>query len=83
VKYVLVDKYDNIITSVDLASNVGLSGAKTYFVGIKQIDEKEFDKLWKVMSERDYDLQFKASLQNRQYKWWEEDKAIVDDELKI
>jgi len=83
VKYVLVDKYDNIITSVDLASNVGLSGAKTYFVGIKQIDEKEFDKLWKVMSERDYDLQFKASLQNRQYKWWEEDKAITDDELKI
>ena len=79
----LVDKYDNIITSVDLASNVGLSGAKTYFVGIKQIDEKKFDKLWKVMSERDYDLQFKASLQNRQYKWWEEDKAIVDDELKI
>ncbi len=79
----MVDKYDNIITSVDLASNVGLSGAKTYFVGIKQIDEKEFDKLWKVMSERDYDLQFKASLQNRQYKWWEEDKAIVDDELKI
>ncbi len=82
-KYVLVDKYDNIITSVDLASNVGLSGAKTYFVGIKQIDEKKCDKLWKVMSERDYDLQFKASLQNRQYKWWEEDKAIVDDELKI
>ena len=82
-KYVLVDKYDNIITSVDLASNVGLSGAKTYFVGIKQIDEKKFDKLWKVMSERDYDLQFKASLQNRQYKWWEEDKAITDDELKI
>ena len=82
-KYVLVDKYDNITTSVDLASNVGLSGAKTYFVGIKQIDEKEFDKLWKVMSEKDYDLQFKASLQNRQYKWWEEDKAITDDELKI
>ncbi len=79
----MVDKYDNITTSVDLASNVGLSGAKTYFVGIKQIDEKKFDKLWKVMSERDYDLQFKASLQNRQYKWWEEDKAIVDDELKI
>ena len=84
----LVDKYDNITTSVDLASNVGLSGARTYFVGIKQIDEKEFDKLWRVMSEENYHIQFKASLQNRQmdklkYKWWEEDKAIVDDELKI
>jgi molybdenum cofactor biosynthesis enzyme MoaA len=88
VKYVLVDKYDNINTSVELASNVGLSGAKTYFVGIKQLDKKEFDKLWKVMTEEQYDLQFKASLQNRQmgkmkYKWWEEDKAITDDELKF
>ncbi len=87
-KYVLVDKYDNITTSVDLASNVGLSGARTYFVGVKQIDEEEFDKLWRVMSEENYHIQFKASLQNRQmdklkYKWWEEDKAIVDDELKI
>ena len=87
-KYVLVDKYDNITTSVDLASNVGLSGARTYFVGIKQMEEKEFDKLWRVMSRDQYDIQFKASLQNRQmdklkYKWWEEDKAIVDDELKI
>ena len=40
------------------------------------------------MTEEQYDLQFKASLQNRQmgkmkYKWWEEDKAITDDELKI
>jgi molybdenum cofactor biosynthesis enzyme MoaA len=88
VKYVLVDKYDNIVTTADLASNVGLSGAKTYFVGIKQIEEKEFDKLWKVMSDENYHIQFRASLQNRQneklkYKWWEEDKAITDDELKI
>tara|TARA_R110001592_G_scaffold7420_2_gene41601 strand:+ start:4017 stop:4283 length:267 start_codon:yes stop_codon:yes gene_type:complete len=88
VKYVLVDKYDNIVTTADLASNVGLSGARTYFVGIKQIDEEEFDKLWRVMSKENYHIQFKASLQNRQmdklkYKWWEEDKVIVDDELKI
>ena len=87
-KYVLVDKHDCITTSAELASNVGLSGAKTYFVGIKQIDEEEFDKLWKVMTEEQYDLQFKASLQNRQmgkmkYKWWEEDKQITDDEMKI
>ena len=87
-KYLLVDKLDNIATSVELASNVGLSGAKTYFVGIKQIEEKEFDKLWKVMSDENYHIQFRASLQNRQneklkYKWWEEDKAITDDELKI
>ena len=84
----LVDKYDNINTSVELASNVGVSGAKTYFIGIKKLDEKKFDGLWRVMTREEYDIQFKANLQNRQmgklkYKWWEEDKAITDDELKI
>ena len=87
-KYYLVDRHDNINTSVELESGVGTSGAKTYFIGTKQLDETEFDKLWKVMTEEQYHIQFKASLQNRQmgkmkYKWWEEDKAIVDDELKI
>ena len=82
-KYVLVDKHDCITTSAELASNVGLSGAKTYFVGIKQIDEEEFDKLWRVMSKEKYDMEFKANLQNRQIEWWKEDKDIVDDELKL
>ena len=67
---------------------MGLSGAKTYFLGIKKLDENEFDKLWKVMTKEQWDLQFKVALQNRQndklkYKWWEEDKAITDEELKI
>ena len=66
-KYLLVDKHDNIVTSVELASNVGVSGAKTYFVGTKRIDEKEFDKLWKVMTRKEYDTQFKATLQTD--KW--------------
>ena len=33
-KYVLVDKGDNIVKTIDLASNVGLSGARTYFLGV-------------------------------------------------
>ena len=45
-KYVLVDNRDNINTSVELGSNVGISGARTYFMGIKKLDLKEFDKLW-------------------------------------
>ena len=39
-KYVLVNKQDEIEWSQDLASNIGISGAKTYFRGVKQIDEK-------------------------------------------
>jgi hypothetical protein len=84
VKYVLVDQGDNITTTVDLASNIGLSGAKTYFKGVKQIDEKSFDKLWKVMTKDEYDRLLDLShRQNKQYEWWKEDKEITDSELKF
>ena len=80
-KYVLVDKYDNIVTKVDLGSNVGLSGAKTYFKGVKQIPKDEdFNKLWKVMSEKQYDTRFKSTLQNRQIEWWKEEGDYLDIE---
>ena len=80
-KYVLVDKYDNIVTTVDLGSNVGLSGAKTYFKGMKKMPEDtDFDKLWKVMTEEQYDTQFKSSLQNRQVEWWKEEDSYLDGE---
>ena len=66
-KWYLVNKYDEIIDKVDM-SDVGVNGARTYFIGRKQIDEQAFDKLWKVMSESEYDTQFKNNLQNRS-KW--------------
>ena len=80
-KYVLVDKYDNIVTKVDLGSNVGLSGAKTYFKGMKKMpDDKDFDKLWRVMTSEQYDTQFKSTLQNRQIEWWKEEDSYLDGE---
>ena len=79
-KYVLVDKYDNIITKVDLGSDVGLSGAKTYFKGMKQMPkDDDFDRLWRVMTEQDYDTQLKSSLQNRQVEWWKEEPSGPDE----
>jgi len=82
-KYVLVDKIDNIVDRVELGSEVGISGAKTFFVGRKKIDEKEFDKLWKVMTEEHYDTQKDLTNRlNKQYEWWKEDKEITDSELK-
>ena len=81
-KYVLVDKYDNIVTKVDLGSSVGLSGAKTYFKGVKQIPkDKDFDKLWKVMTEQDYDTRLKSSLQNRQVEWGKEEPSGPDKDF--
>jgi hypothetical protein len=79
-----VDKGDNITTSVDLDSEVGISGARTYFKGVKRIDGKSFDKLWRVMIKDEYDKLFDLSnRQNKQYEWWKEDKEITDDELKF
>ena len=81
-KYVLVDNYDNIITKADLGSGVGLSGAKTYFKGVKQMPKDEdFDKLWKVMTEQEYDTRFKSSLQNRQVEWWKEEPSGPDEDF--
>ena len=86
-KFVLVNKFDEIVDTVDLAGNVGKTGATTYFQGVKQMPNREdFLKLWKVMSEKEYDLQFKASLQNRQmdkmkYEWWKEEPSGPDDDF--
>ena len=86
-KYVLVNKFDEIVDKVDLAGNVGKTGATTYFQGVKQMpDRDDFHKLWKVMSEKEYDLIFKASLQNRQmdkmkYEWWKEEPSGPDDDF--
>ncbi len=85
-KYVLVNKFDEIVDKVDLASNVGKTGAITYFQGVKKMpDREEFEKLWKVMSELEYDSIFKASLQNRQmgnrkYEWWKDEESYLDIE---
>ena len=81
-KYYLVDKYDNINTTVDLGDDTGLLKARTYFLGVKKIDEKEFDKLWRVMTKEQWDLQFKVGLQNRQmdnmkYEWWKEESNQI------
>ncbi len=82
-KYVLVDNEGNVTHTVDLASNVGLSGARTYFRGMKRIDVKEFDKLWKVKTETAY---LKGTVERTDYpgyiRWWEEEKEITDSELK-
>ena len=86
-KYVLVNKFDEIVDKVDLAGNVGKTGATTYFQGVKKMPNREdFLKLWKVMSEKEYDLQFKATLQNRQmdkmkYEWWKDEPSGPDDEF--
>ena len=78
-KYVLVDNTDCINTTIDLASEVGVSGARTYFKGVKRIDGKSFDELWKVMTEDEYHVR----QSKKPIEWWVEDKEITDSELKF
>jgi len=84
VKWILVDKYDNINTSAELPASVGKVGAKLYFLGVKQIDEKEFDKLWRVMSMNEYDITYKQAIkENRQVEWWQDEETYLDVDAPI
>lgn len=85
-KYVLVNRFDEIVDTADLAGNVGKTGATTYFQGVKQMPDRDaFQQLWKVMSEIEYNTIFKTTLQNRQmdkrkYEWWKEEDGLLDPE---
>ena len=75
-KYVLVDRGDNIIDKVDIDGD--LNKAEQFFIERKQIDKKEFKNIWRVKSEETYDVEFKSSLQNRQVEWWKDDESYLD-----
>ena len=75
-KYVLVDRGDNIIDKVDIDGD--LKKAEQFFIERKQIDKKEFRNIWRVKSEEAYDVEFKSSLQNRQVEWWKDDESYLD-----
>ena len=74
-KYLLVDKLDNIVGTTHTDK---IESAKHYFMEIKRIDEANFDKLWRVMSEEKYNTTFKSSLHNRQIEWWKDDENHLD-----
>ena len=74
-KYKLVSRHTKeVVHTVDLSDDIGIGGARTYFIGTKKLDSKEFDKLWEVKYYR---------MSKNPIKWWEEDKTIMDEELKI
>ena len=78
-KYVLVNKLDEIVSKVDLSEADGRVGAHTYFKGVKRMpDDEDFDKLWKVMTEDEYNSTFHNNLQNRQVEWWKDDEKYLD-----
>ena len=74
-KYNLVSRHTKeVVHTIDLSDDIGIGGARTFFIGTKKLDEKEFDKLWEVKYQR---------MSKNPIKWWVEEKAITDEELKI
>ena len=74
-RYNLVNRHtEEVVHTVDLAGGVGISGARTYFIGDKKLDPKVFDKLWEVKYQK---------MSKNPIRWWEEDKEITDSELKV
>ena len=72
-KYVLVENGTNdIVTTVDLSDDIGVSGARTYFIGIKKLSDEKFDELWEV-----------KGTTYKYPRWWEEEKSIIDEEMKL
>ena len=78
-KWVLVDKFDNIVHTVDLNGKYTDKEAEKYFINLKQIPYENFIQIWKVMSEESYQLQLKLSLKNRQIEWWKDDDYLDID----
>ena len=65
-KYVLVDKFDNVVDTEDLSDDIGDKGAMIYFVKRKQLSYENFIQIWKVMTEIDYNRN-----KERKYKYEE------------
>jgi len=76
-KWVLIDKFDNIVHTVDLDKRYTEKGAQRYFVNLKQIPYENFIQLWGVMSETEY-KRFKVH--NETIKEYEEFGSWLDIE---
>ena len=81
-KYVLINRNTKeVVWKTDIASGVGVSGARTYFIGVKQTEPEVFDKLWEVMTESKYNSE-KLQSHPGYIKWWEEDNTNLDIEIE-
>tara|TARA_R100000278_G_scaffold100339_1_gene77004 strand:- start:327 stop:581 length:255 start_codon:yes stop_codon:yes gene_type:complete len=80
-KYYLIDKTYEILDRID---SVTPGGAKHYFMERKQLkDEEKFDKLWTVITKKEYDLNQEAFQRkpSHQYEWWKDEPQGPDDEF--
>jgi|TARA_R110000765_G_scaffold181984_1_gene287964 hypothetical protein len=81
-KWVLIDKFDNIVHTVDLSGRYTQEEARKYFVNLKQIPYENFIQLWKVYSIEEWkNIQHAyqrppSSSPNRD--WWKDEESYLD-----
>ena len=72
-KYVLISRHTKeVVWRTDIASDVGISGARTYFIGVKQTGPEEFDKLWEVITQKEYDDNHTRITSSKPIRWWKD-----------
>ena len=71
-KYRLKSKSTKEVISVVDDRKFGIEEAKSYFVRVKNLKEKDFDKLFTVD-----EVDIKTT--QRVYKWWKEESKKLDD----
>ena len=75
-KYQLVMKNTGEIIMVTDRKVFGLNEAKTYYVRMKQLKEKEFDKLYVVEK---YKRPKGMPPVHKEIKWWRDETTNLDD----
>ena len=75
-KYQLVMKNTREVVTVTDRKVFGLNEAKTYYVRMKQLKEKEFDKLYVV---EEYKRPKGMPPVHKEIKWWRDETTNLDD----
>ena len=75
-KYQLVMKNTGEIITITDRKLFGLNEAKTYYVRMKQLKEKEFDKLYVVEK---YKRPKGMPPVHKEIKWWRDETTNLDD----
>lgn len=83
-KYQLVMKNTREVVTVTDRRVFGLDEAKSYYIRMKQLEEKDFDKLYEVEEYKLPESLRGNTVRNwSDYKWWTEEKSITDEELNL
>ena len=79
-KYQLVMKNTREIITVTDRRVFGLDEAKSYYIRMKQLKEKDFDKLYEVEEYKlPESLRGDTGRNWNEYKWWNEESTELDD----